>query len=563
MVNDDMALVQEYAQSSSEQAFGALVSRHVNLVYSVALRQVRDAHLAEEIAQNVFIILARKAKSLSPKTILSGWLCRTARYISADALRTQRRRQSREQESQMQSISSESDSAAWNQIAPLLDEALNGLEEREHDAVVLRFFDGKPLKQVGAEMGTTEDAARMRVNRGLEKLRKFFMKRGVTLSATAITATVAANSVQAAPAGLAATITAATFSGATITTAALAAATKAVTMTTLQKTLLAAFLVAAAGIGIYEARTAAQLRAENQSLQQQQSPLTEQIQQFQRAYDDATNKLTLLSDENERLNRNSAEVTRLRSEVASLRAARNAALEKVAIDQTTTSTNSIEQILKILWDKDATEAGDHRRFDAAGQLRKMGPQALQGLAAFRELLHSGNQETSYAGARALAFTSEANPEVFQELSSALSDAEPQVRDAASHGVGLVFGYQINNEFANVDTDSTLPTLVRNLRDPDQTVRADTAQTIQRYIERQNANGKSAEPALVVPALIQNLADEWRYARLNAANALREYGDDAKAAIPQLTILLQDPDPQVQGAARNTLKRISRVNSPQQ
>jgi RNA polymerase sigma factor (sigma-70 family) len=563
MVTDDMALVLEYAQANSEQAFGALVSRHVNLVYSVALRQVRDPHLAEEISQNVFIILARKANSLSPKTILSGWLCRTARYISADALRTQRRRQAREQESQMQSISSESDSAAWNQIGPLLDEALNGLEEREHDAVVLRFFDGKQLKQVGAEMGTTEDAARMRVNRGLEKLRKFFMKRGVTLSATAITGAVAANSVQAAPAGLAATITAATFSGATITTAALAAATKAVTMTALQKTLLAAFLVAAAGVGIYEARQAAQLRAEDQALQQQHSTLTEQLQQLQRAYDDATNKLTFLSDENERLNRNSAEVTRLRSEVASLRAGRNAALEKIALDQTTTSTNSIEQILKILWDKDATEAGDHRRVDAAGQLRKMGPQALQGLAAFRELLHSGNQETSYAGARALAFTSEANPEVFRELSSALSDADPQVRDAASHGVDLVLGYQINNEFANVDTDSTLPTLVQNLRDPDRTVRADTAQTIQRYIERQNASGKSAEPALVVPALIQNLADEWGYARLNAANALREYGDDAKAAIPQLTILLQDPDPQVQGAARNALKRISRVNSPQQ
>jgi RNA polymerase sigma factor (sigma-70 family) len=136
MVTDDMALVQEYVQTNSEQAFGALVSRQVNLVYSVAMRQVRDPHLAEEIAQNVFIILSRKAKSLSPKAILSAWLCRTARYIAADTLKTQRRRQLREQESQMRSISNESDSAAWNQIAPLLDEALNCLEEREHDAVV-------------------------------------------------------------------------------------------------------------------------------------------------------------------------------------------------------------------------------------------------------------------------------------------------------------------------------------------------------------------------------------------------------------------------------------------
>ena len=98
-----MALVREYARSNSEQAFATLVSRHVNLVYSVALRQVRDPHLAEEITQGVFIILARKAESLSPKTILSGWLCRTARNVSADTLKIQLRRQSREQESQMQS----------------------------------------------------------------------------------------------------------------------------------------------------------------------------------------------------------------------------------------------------------------------------------------------------------------------------------------------------------------------------------------------------------------------------------------------------------------------------
>src|SRR5271165_4194908 len=104
MSDDDMALVQEYAQSNSEQAFATLVSRHVNLVYSIALRQVHDPHLAEEITQAVFIILASKTKSLSPKTILSGWLCRTARNVSADGLRTEHRRQIREQESHMQSI---------------------------------------------------------------------------------------------------------------------------------------------------------------------------------------------------------------------------------------------------------------------------------------------------------------------------------------------------------------------------------------------------------------------------------------------------------------------------
>jgi RNA polymerase sigma factor (sigma-70 family) len=221
MTSDDMALVREYAQSNSEQAFATLVSRHVNLVYSVAQRQVHDPSLAEEITQAVFIILARKAKSLSPKTILSGWLCRTVRYVSGRALRTERRRQFREREAQMQSTLNEADSNAWQHIAPLLDEALNCLGQKEHDAVVLRFFDGKELKQVGEAMGTGEDAARMRVNRGLEKLQEFFTKRGVTLSATAIAGAVAANSVQAAPAGLAGSVAGAALASAaagTITT---------------------------------------------------------------------------------------------------------------------------------------------------------------------------------------------------------------------------------------------------------------------------------------------------------------------------------------------------------
>lgn len=121
MTTDDMALLQEYARSCSDEAFAALVSRHVNLVYSVALRQVGDASLAQEITQVVFIILAQKAGSLGSNTILSGWLCRTTRFASANALTIQRRRQHREQEAYMQSCQSETE--AWRHIAPLLDEA--------------------------------------------------------------------------------------------------------------------------------------------------------------------------------------------------------------------------------------------------------------------------------------------------------------------------------------------------------------------------------------------------------------------------------------------------------
>jgi RNA polymerase sigma factor (sigma-70 family) len=210
IMNDDLALLREYARNNSEAAFAALVARHVNLVYSVAQRQVRDPHLAEEITQAVFIILARKADSLNDKTILTGWLCRTARYASANALTIHRRRQRREQEAHMQSILNEAEPAeTWNQIAPLLDGALEKLGRKDHDALVLRFFENKNFAEVGAALGASEDAAKMRVSRALEKLRKFLTKRGVSSTTAIIAGTISANSVQAAPVALAKSVTAA------------------------------------------------------------------------------------------------------------------------------------------------------------------------------------------------------------------------------------------------------------------------------------------------------------------------------------------------------------------
>jgi RNA polymerase sigma factor (sigma-70 family) len=210
-MNDDLNLLREFARNNSEDAFASLVARHVNLVYSVALRSVRDAHLAEEITQAVFIILARKADSLGDKTILPGWLCRTARYASANALKIQRRRQHREQEAYMQSILNEAEpmhEETWNRIAPLLDGAMEQLGQKDHDALVLRFFENKTFAEVGATLGASEDAAKMRVNRALEKLRKFFTKRGVSSTTAIIAGTISANSVQAAPVTLAKSVTA-------------------------------------------------------------------------------------------------------------------------------------------------------------------------------------------------------------------------------------------------------------------------------------------------------------------------------------------------------------------
>jgi len=206
---DNNELLVRYARDRSEEAFAALVARHVNLVYSVALRLVADSHQAQDITQAVFLLLAKKAGGLSPKVILSGWLYRTARLTAANYLRMENRRQRREQEVYMQSSLNEPEPDLWAQIAPELDAAMEHLGARERDAVVLRFFEGKSLKEVGSTLGASEAAAQKSVERALKKLRDFFTRRGLTLSVTALMGALSLHAVQAAPAGLTGSIMAA------------------------------------------------------------------------------------------------------------------------------------------------------------------------------------------------------------------------------------------------------------------------------------------------------------------------------------------------------------------
>src|SRR5882724_11949692 len=159
---NDWKLLRDYAERGSESSFHVLLTRHLGLVYSAALRQVKDSALAEDVCQAVFTLLARKAASLREETILSGWLFRTTRFVAGRALRTEARRQRRERDAvAMQQLSLPDD--AWRRIAPDLDEALARLGETDRNAVLLRFFEGENHRQVGVALGISEEAAKKRV----------------------------------------------------------------------------------------------------------------------------------------------------------------------------------------------------------------------------------------------------------------------------------------------------------------------------------------------------------------------------------------------------------------
>jgi RNA polymerase sigma factor (sigma-70 family) len=250
---DDIALLKEYAETQSESAFAELVSRYLNLVYSVALRRTANSHAAQEISQAVFIILARKAGSLSRHTALSGWLYQTARLTAKNYLRTEMRRQNREQEAFMQSTLTENDPELWRQIAPLLDDAMGRLCPADRNAIVQRFFENKSLRDVGLALGANEVAARMRVNRALEKLRVFFARHGVKSTTTAISDNISRHSMQIAPVGLTKMVTAVALAkGATASTSA-AALVKTTLIAMKMKTIVAtaATVVVVAGIATW------------------------------------------------------------------------------------------------------------------------------------------------------------------------------------------------------------------------------------------------------------------------------------------------------------------------
>lgn len=238
----DPQLLRAFAESRSEAAFAELVRRHIDLVHSAAVRITRDAHLAKDVSQGVFVALAKDAGKLAAHPVLSGWLHATTRNIAAQAIRTEARRRKREQQAAAMNDASETHTA-WDEIAPHLDAALSELADSDRNAVLLRYFENQSAKDMAAILGISPEAAQKRVNRGVEKLRGKLANRGVTAGVAGLAGAISANAVQAAPAGLAATVSSAALAG----SAGVFFTTKTLAFTTIQKFLVAALVLA--GIG--------------------------------------------------------------------------------------------------------------------------------------------------------------------------------------------------------------------------------------------------------------------------------------------------------------------------
>jgi RNA polymerase sigma factor (sigma-70 family) len=274
-MNDPQALLADYAQHGSEPAFTELVQRYLNFVYSTAIRSTNgDTHLAEDITQTVFTDLARSARSLARNVLLGGWLHRHACFVAANTMRSERRRRTRERQAAEMNAPHDASAARIADIAPDLDEAINQLPDQDRLAIILRFFEERDYCGVGAGLGASEEAARKRVSRAVEKLHENLTRRGLALSAAGLGMALGAGLVSSAPEGMAAEIAASVLAAETAG-GGTAAGFKFLVGSKMKLALLGAAFAAVVATPVYIGhQTQSALREENRALRIQIADLT-------------------------------------------------------------------------------------------------------------------------------------------------------------------------------------------------------------------------------------------------------------------------------------------------
>jgi RNA polymerase sigma factor (sigma-70 family) len=382
----DNELLRRYTDSRSEEAFAELVRRHIDLVYSAALRQVgSDAHHAQDVAQTVFTDLARKAAPLSRRQSLTGWLYTSAHFAAAKIARTESRRRDREEKFMSEPSHDTSPNADWEKLRPTLDAAMHELKEVDREALLLRYFENHPFAEVGARLSVNENTARMRVERAVEKLRGLLAKRGITTGA-ALASVISANAVQMAPAS---------FSGSLATVALGCAGTGAfaffqtMNMTTLKLglgTLATAGVIAALVVQLHAQKS---LRAENESLSGQIAQLKTENAELSNQIAASTSSLATQKEQSNELLKLRAEVTQLRTtKTASPMAAAMSATNNLPV------TNKTAISLKLKFVSLSTRSAQNL---GAGWLSASGDTSIlseQEVEAFNKALHREANSTT-------------------------------------------------------------------------------------------------------------------------------------------------------------------------
>ena len=338
---EDTELLRRYAEDHAEDAFAELVRRRIGLVYGVALRRTRgDAQGAQDATQEVFVDLARKAAALSRRPVLAGWLYRSAQFAAADIMRAERRRHARQQEAlRMQEIEHQTSEPNWDELRPVLDELLTQMDECDRDAILLRFFDGRPFAEIGARFRLSENAARMRVERALEKLRVTLERRGVCSTTSALGLALASQAAAATPAGLATIVTGAALGGGA--TGVVAGAALFMGMTKLQLGIAGAVGIAGAAGFVSQLQRNDELRRELVAFQGQQATLT--------ALRAENAQLARVAAEVEMLRRDDVELKQLAQNVAE---AQRASRENARQAQLRAAQNRRQQLEANLREKD-------------------------------------------------------------------------------------------------------------------------------------------------------------------------------------------------------------------